>query len=164
MWELDYKESWLLKNWCFWPVVLEKTLESPLDCKEIQPVHSKGDQPWDFFGRTDAKAETPVLWPPHAHILIKTHFSIYVSMSMNFMRVLLRRWNTNDWRKWWHFWKKSLVSSGHTGCLRFLGESDTWSPSNRTWGKGYGLQRQFTPVPPLEILYYPFMNFNLVLR
>ena len=54
------------KNWCFWTVVLEKTLESPLDCKEFQPVHSEGDQPWDFFGRNDAKAETPVLWPPHA--------------------------------------------------------------------------------------------------
>ena len=53
------------KNWYFWTVVLEKTLESPLDCKEIQPVHSEGDQPWDFFGRNDAKAETPVLWPPH---------------------------------------------------------------------------------------------------
>ena len=56
----------MLKNWCFWTVVMEKTLESPLDCKEIQPVHSEGDQPWDFFGRYDAKAETPVLWPPHA--------------------------------------------------------------------------------------------------
>ena len=66
MCELVCEESWVLKNWCFWTVVLEKTLESPLDCKEIQPVHSKGDQPWDFFGRTDAKAETPVLWPPHA--------------------------------------------------------------------------------------------------
>ena len=65
MWELDYKESWVPKNWCFWTVVLEKTLESPLDCKEIQPVHSKGDQSWVFFGRNDAKAETPVLWPPH---------------------------------------------------------------------------------------------------
>ena len=54
------------KNWCFWSVVLEKTLENPLDCKEIQPVQFEGDQPWDFFGRTDAKAETPVLWPPHA--------------------------------------------------------------------------------------------------
>ena len=60
------KESWVLKNWCFWTVVLEKTLESPWDCKEIQPVHSKGDQSWVFFGRTDAKAETPILWPPHA--------------------------------------------------------------------------------------------------
>ena len=66
MWELDCEESWALKNWCFWTVVLEKTLESPLDCKEIQPVHSEGDEPWDFFGRNDAKAEAPVLWPPHA--------------------------------------------------------------------------------------------------
>ena len=64
MWELDCEESWALKNWCFWTVVLEKTLESPLDCKEIQPVNSK-DQYWVFFGRNDAKAETPVLWPPH---------------------------------------------------------------------------------------------------
>ena len=62
----DYKESWMLKNWCFCTVVFEKTLESPLDCKEIQPVHSKGDQSWVFTGRTDAKAETPILWPLHA--------------------------------------------------------------------------------------------------
>ena len=65
MWELDYKESWMLKNWCFWTVVLEKTLESPLDYKEIQPVHPKGDQSWVFIGRTDAETETPLLWPPH---------------------------------------------------------------------------------------------------
>ena len=65
MWELDCEERWVPKNWCFWTVVLEKTLESPLDCKEIQPAHSKGDQSWDFFGRNDAKAETPVLWPSH---------------------------------------------------------------------------------------------------
>ena len=66
IWELDYKESWAPKNWCFWTVVLEKTLESPLDCKEIQLVHSEGDQPWDFFGRNDAKAETSVPSSPHA--------------------------------------------------------------------------------------------------
>ena len=66
MWELDYKESWAQKNWCFWTVVLEKTLESLLDLKEIQPVHPKGDQSWVFIGRTDAEAETPVLWPPDA--------------------------------------------------------------------------------------------------
>ena len=65
MWELDYKESWAPKNWCFWTVVLENTLLSPLGCKEIQPVHPKGDQSWVFIGRTDAKAETPILWPPH---------------------------------------------------------------------------------------------------
>ena len=64
MWESDYKESWMLKNWCFWTVVLEKTLQSPLDCKVIQPVHPKGDQSWTFIGRTDAEAETPILWPP----------------------------------------------------------------------------------------------------
>ena len=64
MWELDHKESWAPKNWCFWTVLLEKTLESPLDCKEIQPVHPKGDQSWIFIGRTDAEAETPILWPP----------------------------------------------------------------------------------------------------
>ena len=63
-WELDYKESWVPKNWCFWIMVLEKTLESPLDCKEIQPVHPKGDQSWLFIGRTDGEAETPILWPP----------------------------------------------------------------------------------------------------
>ena len=63
--ELDYKESWALKNWHFWTVVLEKTLESPLDCKEIQPVDSKADQSWMFFGRTDAEAETLILWPAH---------------------------------------------------------------------------------------------------
>ena len=64
--ELDYKESWALKNWCFWIVMLEKTLESPLACKEIQPVHPKGNQSWIFIGRTDAEAETPILWPPDA--------------------------------------------------------------------------------------------------
>ena len=63
MWQLDYQDSWVLKNWCFWIVVLEKTLESPLDCKEIQPVHPQGNQSWIFIGRTDAEAETPILWP-----------------------------------------------------------------------------------------------------
>ena len=66
MWELDSKESWEPNNWCFWTVVLEKTLESLLECKEIQPVHAKGNQSWIFIGRTDAEAETPILWPPDA--------------------------------------------------------------------------------------------------
>ena len=66
MWELDYKESWVPKNWCFWTVVLEKTLESPLDCKEIQPVHPKGDHSWVLIERTDVEAETPILWLPDA--------------------------------------------------------------------------------------------------
>ena len=66
MWELDYEESWVPKNWCFWTVMLEKTLECPLDCKEIHPVHPKGNQSWIFIGRTDVEAETPILWPPDA--------------------------------------------------------------------------------------------------
>ena len=70
MWELDYKESWARKNWYFWTVVLEKTLESPLDFEEIQPVHPKGYQSWMFIGRTDVEAQTPILWPPHAESLL----------------------------------------------------------------------------------------------
>ena len=66
MWDLDGVESWVLKNWCFWTVVLEKTLESPLDCKEIQPVYPEGGQSWVFIGRIDGEAETPIFWPPHA--------------------------------------------------------------------------------------------------
>ena len=74
MWELDQKEGWVPKNWCFWTVVLEKTHESPLDCMEIKPVHPKGDQSWVFIGRTDAVAETAILWPPavRADLLEKT--------------------------------------------------------------------------------------------
>ena len=70
IWALNYKESWALKNWCFWTVVLEKTLESPLDCKEIQPVHPEGNQFWVFTGRSDVEAETPILWPPDARNLL----------------------------------------------------------------------------------------------
>ena len=66
MWELDCEEGWVPKNWCFWTVVLEKTLESPLDCKEIQPVHPKGEESWVFIGRTDVEDETPILGPPDA--------------------------------------------------------------------------------------------------
>ena len=66
MWKLNYKESWVPKNWCFWTAMFEKTPESPLDCKEMQPAHSKGNQSWIFIGRTDAEAEAPILWPPEA--------------------------------------------------------------------------------------------------
>ena len=66
MWELDCEEGWAPKNWCFWTLMFQKTLESPLDCKEIQPVHPKGNWSWVFTGRTDVEAETPILWPPHA--------------------------------------------------------------------------------------------------
>ena len=66
IWELDYKESWEPKTWCFWTVMWEKTLESPLDCREMQLVHPKGNQSWIFIGRTDVEAEIPILWPPDA--------------------------------------------------------------------------------------------------
>ena len=68
MWELDYKETWAPKNWCFWTVMLEQTLESPLDCKEIQPVHPKEDQSWVLIGSTDVEGEAPILWPPDVKI------------------------------------------------------------------------------------------------
>ena len=79
MWELDYKESWVLKNWCFWTVVLEKTLESPLDCKEIQPVHPKGNQSWIFIGRTEAEAENNTLatwWEELIHSCNLLYFKV----------------------------------------------------------------------------------------
>ena len=125
MWELDCEESWALKNWCFWTVVLEKTLESPLECKENQPVHSEGDQPWDFLGRNDAKAETLVLWPPHGEEL--THWKRLwcweglgaggeeVNRGWDGWMASLTQWtwvwvNSGSW--WW---------TGRPGVLRFMG-------------------------------------------
>ena len=124
MWELDCEESWAPKNWCFWKtVVLEKTLESPLNCKEILPVHSKGDQPWDFFGRNDA--ETPVLWPPHAKSWLIGKYSDAGrdwgqkekgnNRGWDGWMASLTRWtwvwvNSGSW--WW---------TGRPGVLRFMG-------------------------------------------
>ena len=126
MLELDCEESWAPKNWCFWTVVLEKTLESPLDCKEIQPVHSEGDQPWDCFGRNDAKAETPVLWPPHAKSWLISLMSLWCweglgaggegdNRGWDGWMASLTRWtwvwvNSGSW--WW---------TGRPGVLRFMG-------------------------------------------
>ena len=128
---LDYKESWVPKNWCFWTVVLKNTLESPLDCKEIQPVHSKEDESWVFIGRTDAKAETPIVWPPHAK-----------SWLIGKDSVAGRAWGqeekgmTEDEMTGWHHWLDghefgwtSGVVDGHGGmvCCNSWGrkESDT---------------------------------------
>ena len=125
MWELDYKESWAPKNWCFWTVVLEKTLESPLDYKEIQPVHPKGDQPWVFIGRTDVEAETPILWPPDGEEL--TH------LKRPWCWERLRAGGEGDDRGWdgWMAsptqWTWVWVNSGswwwtrRPGVLRFMG-------------------------------------------
>ena len=103
MWELDYKKSWVQKNWCFWSVVLEKTLESPLDCKEIQPVHPKGDQSWVFIGRTDAEAETPILWTPDAkNWLIGKDFDAGKDWRWE------ERGTTEDEMVGWHHWLDGL--------------------------------------------------------
>ena len=99
MWELDYKESWALKNWCFWTVVLEKTLESPLDTKKIQPVHPKGNQSWIFTERTDAEAETPILWP----LDVKNWLSGKDHDAGKDWRWEEKR-TTEDEMVWWHHW------------------------------------------------------------
>ena len=100
MWELDYKESWALKNWCFWAMVLEKTLESPLDCKEIQPVHPKGNQSWIFIGRTDAETVTPILWPPDVkNWLIE--------------KTLMLGKTEGGRRREWHGWGDEMVGCHH---------------------------------------------------
>ena len=97
MWELDYKESWMLKNWCFWTVVLEKTLESPFDCKEIQPVYPKGNQSWVFIGRTDAEAEMPILWPPDANNWL-------TGKDPDAGKDWRQKWMTEDEMVGWHYW------------------------------------------------------------
>ena len=97
MWELDCEESWVPKNWCFWTVVLEKTLESPLDCKEIQPVHPKGDQSWVFIGRIDVEAEIPIFWPPHAK---------------NWLI-----WEDPDAGKDWRWEEKGMTEEEMAGCI-----------------------------------------------
>jgi len=143
MWELDCEGSWAPKNWCLWTVVLEKTLENPLDCKEIQPVHSKGDQPWVFFAGNDAKAETPVLWPPHAKSWLigrdwcweglgaggegdDRGWDGCMASPTRWMRVWV---NSRSW--WW---------LGRPGVLRFMGSQrvrHNWATElnwNLTWG------------------------------
>ena len=115
MWELDREESWEPKNWCFWTVVLEKTLESPLDCKEIQPVHSKGNQSRVFFGRNDAEAKTPILWPSHG----KSWLIGKVSDA------------GRDWGQ-----KKKMTEDEMAGCHHWLdGPESEWTPGD---GDGQG--------------------------
>ena len=130
MWELNCEEGWELKNWCFWTVVLEKTLEGPLDCKEIQPIHSEGDQPWNFFGKNDAKAETPVLWLPHAKSWLIGRLWCWEELGVG------GEGDNRGWDGWMASptrWTWVWVNSGswrwtgRPGVLRFMGckESDT---------------------------------------
>ena len=132
MWDFDCEESWALKNWCFWTVgeVLEKTLESPLDCKEIQPVHSEGDQPWDFFGRNDAKTETPILWPPHAKSwLIGKHSDAGRDWGQE------EKGTTEDEMAGWHHWLDGRESQWTPGAGDGQGGPvccDSWVAKSRT--------------------------------
>ena len=174
MWELDYKESWAQKKWCFWTVMLEKTLEISLDCKEIQPVHPKGDQSWVFFGRTDAKAETPVLWPPHAKSWLLGEDSDAG-----------RDWGweekgtTEDEMAGWHHWLDGRefgwtlgVGDGQGGlaCCNSWGrkESDTterlnWTELNWSWVHGLhinGLQSSVWKMCVVYIIIIKCNNFS----
>ena len=151
--ELDHKESWVLKNWCFWTVVLEKTLESPLDCKEIQPVHPKGDQSWVFTGRSDVEAETPILWPPDGN-----NWLIWKDPDAG------KDWRWEEKDRGWDGWMASLTrgtgvwaSSGSwwwTGVLLFMGsqrvghdwvtELNLFSRSVPVWGRARTGKRRET--------------------
>ena len=117
MWELDYKESWVLKNWCFWTVVLEKTLESSLDSKEIEPVNPKGNQSWIFIGRTDAEAETPILWPS-----------------------AVKNWLTGkdpDAGKDWRWEEKGMTEDETVGWYHRLNGHELWISSRSWWWTGH---------------------------
>ena len=154
MWELDYKESWALKNWYFWTAVLEKTLESPLDCKEIQPVHPKGDQPWDFFGRNDAKAETPVLWPPDA----KKSWLI---------------WKDPDARKDWGQEEKGMteyemvdgvtesMDMGLGGLQGLVIDREAWCAVVHGVAKSWTQLSDWTDINICTFLYWGVQNFSL---
>jgi len=146
MWELDCEEGWAPKNWYFWTMVLEKTLESPLDCKEIPSVHPKGDQSWVFFGRNDAKAETPVLWPPHVKSWLIGKDWCWEGLGAggeeedrgwDGWMASLTQW-TWDWvnsRSWW--W------TGRPGMLRFMG-------SQRV-GHDWETELNWTMITPLSL-------------
>ena len=141
MWELDCEESWAPKNWCFWTVVLEKTLESPLDCKEMQPVHSEGDQPWDFFGRNDAKAETPVLWLPHVKSwLIEKDFDSGRDWGQE------EKGTTEDEMAGWHHWLDGCESEwtpgvgggqGGLACCDSWGRKESDTTERLNWTELY---------------------------
>ena len=144
MWELDCEESWAPKNWWFWTVVLEKTLESPLDCKEVQPVHPKGDESWVFIVRTDAEAETPILWPPHGEVLthLKTPWC-WEGLEAG-EEGEDRGWDgwmaSLTWCTWVHVYSGSWWWTGKPGMLWFMGSQrvgHNWE-TELNWMSGLG--------------------------
>ena len=153
MWELDNEESWVSQNWCFWSVVLEKTLESPLDGKEIQPVHFKGDQPWVFFGRSDAKAETLVLWPPHvkSDSLEKTLMLAGIGGRWKRGRQRMRWLDGITDSRWIWVWVDSRSSwwTGRPGVLQFMGSPRV--------GHDWGTELNWYHCIYVPHLLYPFI-------
>ena len=164
-----FNTLWAPKNWCFWTVVLEKTLESPLDSKEMQPVHSEGDQPWDFFGRNDAKAETPVLWPPHVK-------SWLIGKDSD----AGRDWGqeekgmTEDEMTGWHHWLNGRESGwtpgvgdgqGGLACCDSWGRKESETTKRLNWTelkkKKWELSA-FFPFSPLSLLSVPLLPFLLL--
>ena len=173
---VDCEEGWALKNWCFWTVVLEKTLESPLDCKEIQPVHSKGDEPWDFFGGNDAEAETPILGPRHAKSWL-----IGKDSDAGRVRGQEEKGMTEDDMTGWHHWLDGRESEwtpgvgggqGGLACCDSWGrkESDTTEQLNWTELNLFHSQRTTAPLgsPALKhggkvyVILFPFSTRNIV--
>ena len=171
MWELDCEEGWAPKNWCFWTVVLEKTLESPLDFKEIQPVHSEGDQPWDFFGRNDATAETPVLWPPHVKSwLIGKDSDVGRDWGQE------EKGTTEDEMAGWHHWPNERESQwtpgvgdgqGGLACCDSWGCKESDMTERLIWSEWLMLLSTFSCTTCLfvhlllrNVCLYPLPNFN----
>ena len=169
MWKLDCEESWVLKNWSFWTVVLEKTLESPLDCKDIQPVHSKGDQPWVFFGRTDAKAETPVLWLPQAKSWLTGKDWCWEGLGAG------GEGDERGWDGWmasWTWWAWAWVNSrswwwtGRAGMLQFMGSQrvgHNWA-TELNWKAPDSICSVMAPNQPKNLGNLESLHFDLSLQ
>ena len=162
MWQLDYKESWVRKNWYFWTIVLEKTLESHLDCKEFQPVHHKGNQYWIFIERTDAEAKTPILLPPDAESLQQTLMLGEIEggrrrgwQRMRCWMVSPTQWTTvwvNSGNRWWNREAWSAAVHGVTKSWTLLRD---WTELNWLWS-WIAFQIHINPF------YFPLVNFLLI--
>ena len=151
MWELDCEEGWAPKNWCFWTVVLEKTLESPLDCKEIQPVHPKGDQSWVFIGRTDAEVETPILWPPDVK---NRHIGKDPEAGKDWGQG--EKGTTEDEMVGWHHWL-----NGHDLTLSKFQE--VVMDREALHAAVYGVTKSWTELNWAELMYTLFAEFVTIL-